>query len=75
MNQRYVIEYLDAGGVAHAAYFKNKKDAEQFWGTLHGRGLAFYLEELVEEKPEFSVFRRVKSFYPTDDSNIIKPSP
>lgn len=72
--QRYVIEYLDEHGNPHAAYYKTKHAAELFFGTLHGRGLQFYSEEVVHSAEEFEVFRRVKQFHPPEKSNAIKPS-
>lgn len=64
--QRYVIEYLDAGGTPLVAYYKTTTAAELFFGTLHGRGLQFYSEEVVHSTEEFEVFRRVKQFYPPE---------
>ena len=65
--QRYVIEYIDEVGHPHAAYFNKKDDAELFFGTLHSRGLTFYLEGIVIDKPEFKVFRRLKQFHPATE--------
>jgi len=62
--QRYVIEYVDADGNACAAYIDDKKNAELFWGTLHGKGLTFYREEIVIDKPDYMVFRRVETYHP-----------
>ena len=59
---RYVVEVYDDTVGPTARYYGRYEDALAFVETAGKRVFAFYLEKLVDERPEFSVYSRIRDF-------------